>query len=63
MHSETLYETKHLIYGIKLILFAISSTAGIRNFIFKTAMTFFFKGIYLYLKRIQINLPTLKNQW
>lgn len=63
MHSETLYETKHLIYGIKLILFAISSTAGIRNFIFKTAMTFFFKGIYLYLKRIRINLPTLKNQW
>lgn len=60
MHSESLYKTKHLMYGIKQNLFAISLTAGIRNF--KTAMTFFFKATHLYLKRIRINLPTLKKQ-
>lgn len=39
MHSETLYKTKHLSYGIKQNLFAISLTAGVRNF--KIAVTFF----------------------
>lgn len=59
MHFETIHKTK-LIYGIKQNLFAIGLTAGVRNFTFKTAMTFFFKGICLYLKII--NLPTLKKQ-
>lgn len=42
MHFETLHKTKQLIYGIKQNLFAISLTVGVRNFTFKTAMTFFF---------------------
>lgn len=62
MHSETLYKTKHLSYGIKQNLFAISLTAGVRNFIFKIAVIFFFKGIHLHLEKIRINLPTLKKQ-
>lgn len=47
MHFETLYKTKYLIYGIKQNLFAISLTAGVRNLLFKIAMTFFLKYLPL----------------
>lgn len=42
MHSKTLYETKHLTYGIKQYLFATRLTTEVRTLTFLRQQQLFF---------------------